>query len=307
MPSFYLAHGGAVVSMTIDKYIYVSVNPKFDGRIRLSYSITEDVEKPEDLKHDVVREALRTMNLMGLEITSVSDIPGEGSGLGSSSSFAVGLLAALSEHTCGKWSPGTLAELAYIMESKLCNHSTGKQDQYAAAWGGLHLYEFHADGAVGVTPYDLLDEEKCQIMQNIMLLWIGNTRSSREILIQQGANLQYNHAAMGAAKEMKELAYQFHDALRRHDFDPLGELLHQNWELKKRLSSGITDEYIDAAYQRARAAGASGGKVCGAGGGGFLLLWARPEVQDEVERAVGWRRFPVRMEERGSTVIYKGE
>lgn len=308
MPSFYTKHGGAVVSLTIDKYMYVILNPKFDRHIRVSYSQTENVENVEELKHDVVRESLKMLDISGVEITSVSDIPSEGTGLGSSSAFAVGLLCALSAYQCGNhWTPSTLAESAYNVETNFCGHATGKQDQYAAAYGGLHLYEFCMDGSVRVNPYGFLDEELCYLMQRVMLFWTGRTRKAKTILVQQDVNLRFQPDVVQSAMKMKEITYEFHNRLVRRDFDHLGDLLHANWELKKTLTSMISDPELDSLYTRARNAGAEGGKLCGAGGGGFLMLWAEPEKQAEIEQAVGLRRVPVRLEERGATVIYEGE
>lgn len=307
MPSFFKVHGGAVVSMTIDKYIYISINRKFDGRIRLSYSKTENVEHPEQLEHDVAREALSLFHQKGVEITSVSDIPGEGTGLGSSSSYAVGLITALTEFNRGKWHPASLAESAFILENQFCGHSTGKQDQYAAAYGGLKFYEFYKSGNVCVQPYDLHDEEKCMIMGHILMLWSGRTRPGKNILIQQSVNLAGVPDSIAAGEQLRHLAYELNRAIAERHFNLIGGLLHQGWVAKKSMASGITNAYIDEAYEKAVIAGAEGGKVCGAGGGGFLLLWAKPELHDQIERAVGWPRMPVCLEELGSTVIFNGE
>lgn len=308
MPSFYTKHGGAVVSLAIDKYMYVSLNPKFDGRNRVSYSQTENVDNIEDLKHDVVRESLKMLDISGVEITSVSDIPSEGTGLGSSSAFAVGLLCALSAYQCGNhWTPSTLAESAYNVETNLCGHTTGKQDQYAAAYGGLHLYEFNMDGSVRVNPYGFLDEELCFLMQRILLFWTGRMRKAKTILVQQDVNLRFQPDIIQSAIKMKEITYQFHNCLERREFNRLGELLHANWELKKTLVPTISDPELDQMYSWAHQAGATGGKICGAGGGGFLMLWAEPEKHAAIETAVGLRRVPVRLEERGATVIYGGK
>ena len=309
IPAFYTVHGGAVVSFTIDKYIYVSVNRKFDGRIRLSYSRTENVDTPEQLKHDLARTCLEVFNEQGLEITSVADIPGAGSGLGSSSAFTVGLLLALSElhDESAGWSPKSLAEMAYIVEHWLCGHETGKQDQYAAAYGGLHFYEFCPNGHVRVEPIDLTKEEMDFIWSRLMLFWTGKTRKAAPILTQQSTHLAINQDHIENAKIMQGLAVQLRNDLCAHKLDNIGVTLNSGWMLKKQLADGISNTWIDEIYHRALVAGAQGGKICGAGGGGFLLLWAEPQVQEKVAKAVGLRYVPFRFDEHGSSVIYHGE
>lgn len=309
MPAFYSVHGGAVVSFTIDKYMYVSVNRKFDGRIRLSYSRTENVESPGQLKHDLARTCLQVFDEHGLEITSVADIPGAGSGLGSSSAFTVGLLLALSElqaKSCG-WSPKSLAEMAYIVEHWLCGHETGKQDQYAAAYGGFHFYEFCPNGHVRVMPFDLPEDEMAYLGDRLMLFWTGKTRKAAPILTQQSTHLAINQDHIETARIMRGLADQLRNDLCAHRLENIGVTLNSGWMLKKQLADGISNTWIDEIYHRALVAGAQGGKICGAGGGGFLLLWAEPNAQPEVERAVGLRRVPFRFEGNGSSVIYRGE
>lgn len=296
LPAFYQCHGGAVVSLAIDKYIYISINPHFDGGIRLSYSKTENVERPSQLKHDIVRTCLEGQN--GLEITSVSDIPGEGSGLGSSSSFTVGLLNAL------KHIPGTcnLAEMAYLAEVR-CGHGAGKQDHYAAAYGGMHLFKFNQNGSVCVEP--LLDrEERDDLQSKLMLFWTGKTRQASKILKQQAIAVGKDGPAEFAALDMRDIALELYRQLKYGNIDMVGYYLHENWELKKKLAPGISDPWIDDIYEKALEAGATGGKICGAGGGGFLLLFAQPEDQPTIEKTVGMRRIPFRIEEEGSKVIY---
>lgn len=307
MPAFYTQHGGAVVSLTIDKYIYVNINPKFDGKIRLSYSRTENVDHAENIKHDLVRLTLKWMALKGVEITSISDIPGEGSGLGSSSSFEVGLLHAISAYQGNEWCPKSLAEGAYMVEAELCGHPVGKQDQYAAAFGGLHFYEFQQDGGVRVEPFDMLDEELSFIMHHFLLVWTGRVRKSGEILRQQRSNMSNNGLYIHRANAMKDSAFLLRKELIQRNLTEIGPCLHENWMLKKEMAPGISDDKIDGLYDLAMQHGATGGKLCGAGGGGFLLFFAEPERHEEISAALGLRRIPVRLEEKGSTVIYNGE
>ena len=305
--SFYTRHGGAVVNMAIDKYIYLSVNPNFDGRIRMSYSRTENVENAEDLKHDLARGCLQLLGIKGVEITSVSDIPGEGSGLGSSSSFTVGLLKALGEY-CGHpfRSPQILAEQAYSIES-CSGNGCGKQDHYAAAYGGLHFFKFLKSGHVEVEPLCFQNGEDKDFHGQLMLFWTGKTRKASKILKQQSVNIVGR--AENVALDMRDLAYQLHENLLLGSVFTLGEMLHKNWELKKELVDGISSSDIDYIYSKARSLGATGGKLCGAGGGGLLLLCADPEIHPRIELALsleGLRRVPIAMSEKGSVVIYHG-
>ena len=305
MPAFYTVHGGAVVSFTIDKYIYVSVNRKFDGRTRLSYSKTENVDYPSQLKHDLARTCLEVFEESGLEIVSIADIPGAGSGLGSSSAFTVGLLLALTEIRNGVWSPKYLAETAFNVEHWLCGHEAGKQDQYAAAYGGFHFYEFCPNGHVRVEPIDLTKEEMDFIRSRLMLFWTGKTRKAAPILTQQSTHLAINKDHIDNAKIMQGLAVQLRNDLCAHKLDNIGVTLNSGWMLKKQLADGISNTWIDEIYHRALIAGAQGGKICGAGGGGFLLLWVEPQFQADVEKAVGLRRVPFQFENSGSSVIYR--
>lgn len=303
MASFYQRHGGAVVSLAIDKFIYISVNKKFDGRIRLSYSRTENVDQPGELKHDLAKACLELFDLDGVEITSVSDIPGEGSGLGSSSSFTVGLLKVISVY-CGKpySSPYVLAETAYMVELST-GHFIGKQDAYAAAYGGLHFYKFKHD-RVEVEPICFQNGEENEFQDQLMLLWTGRTRKSSKILKEQSKNISKEGKAEYIALDMRDLAYKLHENLLLGGVFTVGECLHKNWELKKQLVDGITDSLIDEQYAKARSLGATGGKLCGAGGGGFLLLCAPVETQSAIEEELGLRRVPIEISEKGSTVIY---
>lgn len=307
MPSFYQKHGGAVVSAALDKYIYISVNKKFDGRIRLSYSHTENVEKPSELKHELARACLEMYKLKGVEVTSVSDIPGEGSGLGSSSSYTVGLLKAVARYQGRPFhSPHLLAETSFMVEMAVGNNC-GKQDHYAAAYGGLHFFKFLSNGHVEVEPICFQNEEGKDFQDQLMLFWTGKTRRASNILKRQSDNISENGRSVNIACDMRDLAYQLRENLLFGSVFALGESLHKNWELKKQLVDGISDSSIDYLYAKARSLGVTGGKLCGAGGGGFLLLCAAPEFQTKIELALsldGLRRVPIKISEKGSTMIY---
>lgn len=296
LSSFYKRHGGAVISMAISKYIYISLNEKFDDRIRLSYSRTENVDKASQLKHDIARSCLE--GITGVEVTSVSDIPGEGSGLGSSSSFTVGLVNAIKHMP----SAHTLAEVAYLVELG-CGHPVGKQDFYAAAYGGFAYYQFNRDGTVCVIPL-LTPEQRKEIQKYFLLFWTGKTRKASKILKQQSVNVSENGNAEFAASDMRETATMMLRSLQAGDIAYTGAYLDANWELKKKLAPGITSPQIDEWYDLGMNAGATGGKLCGAGGGGFLLFFAEPKWHESIKRAVGLRHIPFKIEEKGSEVIY---
>ena len=295
-----------MISFAIDKFIYLSVNPKFDGKTRVSYSWTENVDDPAQLQHDIVREALSTYNLRGLEITSVSDIPGTGSGLGSSSSFAVGLTHALKVLTAGK-APKTevMANLAYMLEADFCGHAVGKQDHYAAAYGGLNYMQFNSDGTVDVDPILLTPEDTKSLNERMILFWTGVTRSAQNILSRQATNFERAEKRL-IAQGMRDIAIKVEEELVNHRFESLGPLLDENWKLKQQLADGISDVWIDDIYDRAIRAGAEGGKICGAGGGGFMLFIAPKETHAAISKAINMRQVPFRIEPTGSTLIYTG-
>lgn len=223
MAAFYKHHPGAVVSFTIDKYLYVSVNPKFDGRTRVSYSVTEEVEHPSLLKHDLAREALDYFGESGVEISSVSDIPGEGTGLGSSSAYITGLMKALALYTDSDITPtpSAFAELGYYVERTMCGHPVGKQDHYAAAHGGLKFYEFKADDTVGME--SLMDANVVKGLEGIlMLFYTGKARQANDILRSQEENLRRDSRV---GLQLRNLATDLRDELRRGNYQSVGYIL----------------------------------------------------------------------------------
>lgn len=306
VPAFYRQHGGAVVSFCLDKHVYVSVNDKFDGKTRVSYSVTENVDNPSELKHDLARETLNLFQAKGIEITSVSDIPGEGTGLGSSSSFTVGLLAALSRKINRNIYPKKmLAETAHTVEAKLCqHHGTGKQDQYAAAYGGLHYYEFKENEAVEVQPIFMSPEQKSYVESYLMLLYTGTTRKADAILSDQEKNMKSSRESIEAGCALKEMAVNLAIDLQGGNFHTIGTYLHEGWKLKKRLSDAISTPELDTLYAKAIECGALGGKLLGAGGGGFFLFFADPKFHADIRSATGLRQVEFKVEEKGSEIIY---
>jgi D-glycero-alpha-D-manno-heptose-7-phosphate kinase len=305
LPAFYRRHGGAVVSTAIDKYVYLSVNKKFDDRIRVSYSQTEDVETAAEVQHQIVRATLLRLGIAGgLEITSVADIPSRGTGLGSSSSFTVGLLHALHAYRRHYVSPQELAAESCQIELELCADSIGKQDQYAAAYGGLNTIYFHPDDTVSVEPI-VCDREITRALENSLIsFYTGLTRSTSALLSRQAQRVEEDASAQRTMCRIAQLAHTLRDELRRNHLDAFGEILHEGWMLKREMLHDISTPEIDGWYERARRAGASGGKLLGAGGGGFLVFFARPERHAEIEAALPeLRRFDIGFDPRGSRII----
>lgn len=295
--------GGAVVTTTIDKYIFVCVNKKFDDHIRVSYSKTEEVEDVSQIEHPVVREVLKKLNITGVEITSIADIPSKGTGLGSSSAFTVGLLSALLSYLKKPISRHELAKLACEIEIDILKEPIGKQDQFGTVFGGLKFLTFHPDGSVSVTPIPCLKKTKETIQKNILLLYTGITRSASKILTKQKANLEGNSTKHKLMKKMVKLAYDLGDELRANKTSTFGEILHQSWMYKKEMAEGISTEAIDDWYSLARKNGAVGGKIVGAGGGGFLLLYAPFEKHDTIKQALAnLKPIDFRFEELGTQI-----
>ncbi len=309
LPAYYEHEPGMVVSTTIDKYIYINVNRKFDHKIRASYSVTEIVDTVAELKHELIREALRMTGLDGgIEITSISDIPSQGTGLGSSSTYTVGLLNALYAYMGQHVGAERLAREACRIEIEICGKPIGKQDQYIAAYGGLKATQFNPDGSVFVDPI-ICDRRTREALQaGLLLFYTGLTRSADAILQEQKANTESDAARRQALRRMVQLAADLRDALCRNDLRSFGEVLHEGWLEKKKLAAGISNPAIDHWYEEARRQGAIGGKISGAGGGGFLLLYAPPERHKAIIRALPeLRPVPFRFEPQGSKIIYVEE
>ncbi len=303
LPQFYRNYGGgAVTSAAIDKYVHVLVNTKFDRAIRVAYSKVENVERFDELQHGLVREAMRLTGVTErLEIHTIADIPSEGTGLGSSSTLTVGLLNALYAYRGQVKDPATLAEEACRIEIEILGGTLGKQDQYIAAFGGVHYFEFRADDTVSAMPIPLATRDREALSDHLSLFYTGVTRQAQGILKTQDARTSENKDAL---VRMRELAGATRDALLARDWARLGALLDDGWRLKRALSSGITNETIDAAYARAKEAGALGGKITGAGGGGFLLVVHPPERSHQIESALApMQRLPIRIASEGSQIL----
>ena len=305
LPAFYREHGGAVLSTAIDKYVYVSVNRKFDGDIRLAYSKTEEVSSVDDIEHELVKAAFRMRGLRGgVEITTTADIPSRGTGLGSSSTFTVGLLNVLNAYQGRHVSAEELAAASCEIEIDRCGQPIGKQDQYAAAFGGLNLIEFHPDERVSVSPVIMRRDLKELLEQRILVFFTGITRSASAILANQSAETASCTARQSALKRMVELAHVMRDELSRGNIDSFGAILNENWSLKKSLTAGVSSSSIDDWYDRAMGSGALGGKLLGAGQGGFLMFYAPKERHDDIANAIGLRRVSFEFEPLGSRILF---
>jgi D-glycero-alpha-D-manno-heptose-7-phosphate kinase len=305
LPVFYHRFGGAVVSTAIDRYIYITVNKKFDERIRISYSRTEEARTVERIKHPLVRESMKLLGIAGgIEITSVADIPSKGSGLGSSSSFTVGLLNALHAFAGRHAGAEQLARDACEIEIERCGEPIGKQDQYAAAFGGLNFIRFSPDDSVLVETIICRRETIQQLQAHTIIFYTGITRSASAILKHQQTAMAGERKTQAVMRKMVLLAQDLRDELQQNRAGAFGEIIHEGWLLKKSLTAGITTNVIDDWYAKARQAGAVGGKLLGAGAGGFLMLYAPPEKHDAIERALKLRRMDFRFEPQGSRIIF---
>ncbi|MFQ5801468.1 MAG: GHMP kinase [Candidatus Methylomirabilales bacterium] len=333
LPSFYEREYGAVLSTTIDKYVYVIINRRgplfkdgiglscsplspirgdveglerssdpFQYPIRVSYSSTENVQKVEELQHPIVREALRLLEIDDpMDIATVADVPAR-TGLGSSSSFAVALLHAVHTFKGEEVSVAQLASEAAHIEIDRLGRPIGKQDHYAAAFGGLNLFRFHTDGDVSVQPLSPPELAEQYLFPYIMLLYTGVLRDASSVLAEQKAKTADRYVDLIA---IRDHAHQLERMLRDgFEIEELGRLLHKTWLHKRNLASGISNSFIDRWYERALAAGALGGKICGAGGGGFLLLVTRPEKRQFVREALAeLPAMEVAFEPRGSQLL----
>jgi len=303
---YYRKNGGAVVSTAIDKYIYITVNKKFDNRIRVSYSKTEIVDKVDDLHHELVRECLRYVKIPGgVEITSIADIPSEGTGLGSSSAFTVGLLNALYAYKGEHRSAKKLAEDACAIEIDVVKEPIGKQDQYIAAYGGLQCIRFQPDGEVYVDPIICPKAAKESLNSNLLLFYLHMTRKANTILEAQKKNIEKGRSTLD---RMRDLAFRMKRSLIGGDLDDVGRILHEGWLMKRELADTISNRQIDAFYQHGLSAGATGGKVLGAGGGGFILFYCPEKKHKKLRQCLaGLKEMRFHFEPQGSKIIYVEE
>jgi len=308
LPSFYREHGGFILAVSLDKYMYLNVNtPIVDDKIRVKYTKTEQVEHVDQVEHTLAREALQHFGITsGIEIVSIADIPA-GTGLGSSSAYLVGLLNAMHALTQNPVGPQQLAEEACHIELDLLKKPIGKQDQYMAAFGGLTILDISPDGKVRVTRLGLEVEVLEALEHNLLMFYTQDMRDATTILRKQDSATQRNDkVVVSSLREIKDIGIETCSAIVDGNLRRFGELMDIHWQAKKRLAEGITNPQIDAWYELAKRNGAIGGKISGAGGGGFLTLYCEENTSQlrEAMRGAGLRQLNFRFDFEGSKVIF---
>ena len=306
LPAFYEKHSGCVLSTGIDKYMYISVHPSFRREETiLKYSKTEIVNDITQIEHHYFRSILTKLNVYGVEITSTADIPA-GTGLGSSSSFTVGVLHALYSYKGKFVSKEQLAQSACEVELCDLKQPIGKQDQYAAAYGGFNFYTFNKDGSVFVEPVIMRPSDLNLMEKNLMMFYTGTIRSASKILKEQGENIKNAKQKENNQIKMCNLTHEMRNCLQNGEIDMFGDILNAGWQLKRTLASGISNPMIDEYYDIAIKAGALGGKLLGAGGGGFLLFYVPERKQECVRNSLKLPEIPLGFDQQGSALIYVG-
>jgi D-glycero-alpha-D-manno-heptose-7-phosphate kinase len=306
LPNYYRNYGGAVISSSVNKFIYVIVKPRFEKGIRLSYSKTENVRNRSEIEHPLVRNAMTLLEIDDdIEIVSTADIPSSGTGMGSSSSFSVGLLKALSAYKGIALSDLKIAEMACHLEIDLCGNPIGKQDQFAAAFGGIKVYQFNTDDSVSIESVMCNQQTIKKLNNETIAFYIGGARNANNILKQQSADLNEKDKAQGMAK-MVNLVWEMKLELESQSTENFGAILNENWEIKRGLSNGISNSNVDEIYNTAIKCGSSGGKLLGAGGGGFMIFHAPSDsIKAAIEKSLyELRRVHLDIEATGSSIIF---
>jgi D-glycero-alpha-D-manno-heptose-7-phosphate kinase len=305
IPSFSNKEFGCVINTTINKYIYLVMHKSFDDKNILVYSKREEVEDVNQILNTRIREIMKKTGVTKkVSIHSLAEAPA-GTGLGSSSSFAVGLLNLLYSSKGMFISKKQLAEEACEIEIDILKEPIGKQDQYAAAFGGMNFIKFNTDGSVEIDPLNIKSETLKKINDRIILFYLNKTRDASIILSEQNSNISLEKEKFNAMKKMRDITLQMKEELENNYIGNFGKMLHQNWVLKKGLANSISDSYIDEIYEKGLGAGASGGKILGAGGGGFILFYCEPEKQDLLrEKLKELREFNTQFEKEGTKIIY---
>jgi D-glycero-alpha-D-manno-heptose-7-phosphate kinase len=303
--SYYKHDYGCVLSTSIDKYIYIFIHKYFTDQIQVKYSKTELANNLSEINHPIVRETLKKFNLKGVDINSIADIPA-GTGLGSSSAFTVSLLNALYNYVNKAKSKVDLAKEACDVEINLLKEPIGKQDQYATAIGGLNKIYFHSDGSVKIVNIDISKEIKNYFHSNLILFYYGKQRDASSILKHQKSNIENDSNTKNILKKMVALAEDGYQLIISSKFTEFGMLMNENWMLKKSLSTNISNLQIDEIYNNAIKNGALGGKLLGAGGGGFLLFYVEKENREKLKKALSpLKEFNFHFEENGTQKIFQ--
>ncbi len=306
LPSYSKAHGGFLVASAIDKYVFIAIHKRFDELIRLSYSKTEIVKELSEIEHPIFREALQLAKVeKGIELFSMADVPAN-SGLGSSSTFTVALLNALHAYKREYLSTGDLAEAACSLEIDRLKEPIGKQDQYIAAYGGVTAFTFNKDGTVVAERVNVAPETLDELESNLLIFFSGVERRASSVLKEQAKTITANaDDAVNRMHRIKEMGYETKRYLERGEVDRFGDLLHEHWMNKRQLASNMSDSNLDEHYEAARKAGAIGGKIMGAGGGGFFMFYTRPGDKRRVYEAMkarGLRQLRFRFDHDGARI-----
>lgn len=307
LPSFYSRETGAVLSTSIDKYMYIAIHPFFDrSKIQLKYSKTELVDDIAEINHPIFKEVLKMYNLKGVDLNSIADIP-SGTGLGSSSAFTVGLLNAVRAYIGKATSGEKLGQLACDVELNKVGSPIGKQDQYAAACGGLNFITFYGDESVNVEKIIMNPKKKKELEDNLLMVFVGGEHSANAILKSQSAAIS-DQNKFETQKAMVKLAYQLRYSLENNQLDDFGRILHEGWLMKKSLTSGISTGLVDEIYAKGIKCGALGGKLLGAGGAGFILFYCPREKQESFRIQMGnINEMKFHFDDFGSKIIYVGD
>lgn len=302
-PDYFLNHGGCVLSTSINKYIYISVKDSFLGRVRLNYSKIEDVENVDNLAHILAKETFREFGIRNnIEMGSMSEIPSEGSGLGSSSAYVVGAVKCLAKLKNLAYDNLTVAGVACQIEIDRCLLPIGCQDQYSCAVGGLNIIDFHKRGLIETHPIEISPENLDELQRSLMLLFTGKTRQSKDILTEQKSRIKENLEQLSS---MRDMVYEGKQCLVSGDLRKFGSLITESWELKKTLSTKISDLDIDHLVKTAIESGAYGAKILGSGGGGFLLVCAPPELHKNILSSLSpLKHIEFKFDTTGSQIIY---
>lgn len=305
IPAFYEKYGGCVLSCSIRKYVYIALHPSFNkSTITLKYSKTEEVADFNEINHKYFKIILKDYDLKGVEIASMADIP-SGTGLGSSSAFTVATLKAIKAYKKMSYSKYALASEACEIEITKAGSPIGKQDQFASAFGGLNFIVFNKDGKVTVQPLLIPGDGESRLQNNLLMFYTGLTHDANQILAEQSQNIINKDDKIDAQIKLCEIAKSLKKHLEKGNIDYLGKALKESWQIKKTLSSGIANPYIDSIYEKGMKAGAMGGKLLGAGGGGFFLFYVKPEFQKSVRNAL--KEYPeieFQIDYEGATIVH---
>lgn len=304
MAEFYREHGGAVVSVALAKYVFLCMHPYFhDQKIFLKYSHSELVDSVEQIQHRIIHEVFSAYDIKGVDFNSSADVPA-GTGLGSSSSFTVGLINLCNAYVGRRMTTADLAEEACRVEIERLHEPIGKQDQYAAAFGGMNLIQFQPDESVRVDRITMLPRDYQKLQRNLVMYYLNQTRSAAEVLREQKHNIRSDHRKVATLRKMVQQARELSQSLSRGDLDAMGATLHAGWMYKKELAQSISNERIDYYYDLALKNGAQGGKLLGAGGCGFLLFYVLESERDRLRHALSdLQEVPVHFDDYGSTLI----